>query len=537
VQEVDAPPPGTDDAIGPLSGKDRRKRAYEIREAAARFQRGLPILGHQNNGDEALYPDKIGNFSKGLPHNRYGEVDLNAYASLITALSSGRKTDFEAIQMGNPLPSTRFKLVNPQAGLAFDLEGSDCRQMQIPAAPAFASAEEAGESVENYWMAHLRDIPFTDYSTDALAQRAAAELSRLSDFRGPKVAGAVTAQTMFRDAVPGALVGPYVSQFFWVAQPFGAQFVEPRMQTAVPGVDYLTSEGEWLDRQNGVLPAFGNQLDATLRYIRNGRDLGQWVHVDVLFQAYFQAMLALLQGPNVDPRFSGLAAAPNPGNPYNSSATQFGFGTFGGPYFATILCEVATRALKAIWFQKWYVHRRLRPEVYAGRVHFHLTGQRSYPLHADVLNSQAVAEVFSRNGTYLLPAAFPEGSPTHPAYGAGHATVAGACVTILKAVFDTERPWTDLAQPVVAAPDGLSVGPYLGADAGQMTIAGELNKLASNVATGRNIATVHWRTDGIESLRLGEAVAIQVLRDQRATYNESFQGFTFTSFDGRSVTV
>ena len=25
----------------------------------------------------------------------------------------------------------------------------------------------------------------------------------------------------------------------------------------------------------------------------------------------------------------------------------------------------------------------------------------------------------------------------HPAYGAGHATVAGACVTILKAFFDT----------------------------------------------------------------------------------------------------
>ena len=37
----------------------------------------------------------------------------------------------------------------------------------------------------------------------------------------------------------------------------------------------------------------------------------------------------------------------------------------------------------------------------------------------------------------LLPVAFQEGSPMHPAYGAGHATVAGACVTILKAFFDT----------------------------------------------------------------------------------------------------
>jgi hypothetical protein len=36
----------------------------------------------------------------------------------------------------------------------------------------------------------------------------------------------------------------------------------------------------------------------------------------------------------------------------------------------------------------------------------------------------------------LLPMAFQEGSPMHPSYGAGHATVAGACVTILKAFFD-----------------------------------------------------------------------------------------------------
>jgi hypothetical protein len=32
------------------------------------------------------------------------------------------------------------------------------------------------------------------------------------------------------------------------------------------------------------------------------------------------------------------------------------------------MCEVATRALKAVWFQKWFVHMRLRPEVFACRV-------------------------------------------------------------------------------------------------------------------------------------------------------------------------
>jgi hypothetical protein len=64
-----------------------------------------------------------------------------------------------------------------------------------------------------------------------------------------------------------------------------------------------------------------------------------------------------------------------------------------------------------------------------------------------------------------------------------------------------------------------------------------MNKLASNVSQGRNIAGVHWRTDATEANLLGEAVAISILRDQRATYNEPFGGFTFTKFDGTTITV
>ena len=61
----------------------------------------------------------------------------------------------------------------------------------------------------------------------------------------------------------------------------------------------------------------------------------------------------------------------------------------------------------------------------------------------------------------LLPMAFPEGSPMHPAYGAGHATVAGGCVTMLKAFFEMfqdcdggeQRELCDAAgQPIVYVP-------------------------------------------------------------------------------------
>jgi len=40
--------------------------------------------------------------------------------------------------------------------------------------------------------------------------------------------------------------------------------------------------------------------------------------------------------------------------------------TFGGPHVLSLLAEVSNRALKAVWFHKWYVHRTLRPEAYGG---------------------------------------------------------------------------------------------------------------------------------------------------------------------------
>jgi hypothetical protein len=272
-------------------------------------------------------------------------------------------------------------------------------------------------------------------------------------------------------------------------------------------------------------------LDPVLRYMRNGRDIGQWVHIDVLFQGYFHAFLVL----------AGAGAPFDDGNPYNNNPTQMGFGTFGGPHIATLLCEVSTRALKAVWFQKWFVHRRLRPEVQAERVDRTAYHGAGYPVHPEILASVASATRlggYLPGGNALLPMAFPEGSPTHPAYGAGHATVAGACVTMLKAWFKESTRLVDIGlAPVQPTDDGLSLVPYLGSDAGDLTVGGELNKIAANVAQGRNIAGVHWRSDATESMKLGEQLAIGILREQKESYNENFDGFSLTKFDGTTVTV
>lgn len=503
----------------------RLDAAYQRRLAAADRMAAAGSASHSSNGDEERYPSRFASYSKGLPHDSIGEVLPGAFAALTGALASGHPDDFEAIPLGGAR-----RLVNPQAGLAFDTEGADPHQLAIPPAPRFDSAEEAGEMVELYWMALLRDVPFVDWHRSPLVRAAIADLERLSDFRGPRRGGRITVQTLFRDVLPGATDGPYVSQFLLRSAPFGSEYVERRMRTTAAGVDHGTSFEHWLAINRGEVPTAAVYAPAR-RHLCSGRDLAEWVHVDVLFQAYFNAGLILGAAPDSSsaPSLGGIGCPLGPGNPYHGSLTQDPFGTWGAPAIQALLCEVATRALKAVWFQKWLVHRRLRPETFAGRVHVDRQGWESYPIHSDLLASDALVAVEERYGSHLLPLAFPEGSPVHPAYGAGHATVAGACVTVLKACFDESFPISDA---VVPAGDGERLLPFVG----ELTVGAELNKLASNVATGRNIAGVHWRTDAYWSLRLGEQVAIALLTEHLASLNEG-GGYRFTSFDGEAVEI
>jgi hypothetical protein len=151
----------------------------------------------------------------------------------------------------------------------------------------------------------------------------------------------------------------------------------------------------------------------------------------------------------------------------------------------------------------------------------------------EILDSVAVKRILECQGTHLLPQAFPEGSPTHPAYPSGHATVAGACVTVLKAWFDESHV---LGHPVVPSASGTKLVAYDGPDAGALTVGGELNKLAANIATGRNMAGVHWRTDYTAAIRLGEEVAIAILRELVGSTHEQ-ASFTLSRFDGATMTI
>ena len=264
----------------------------------------VPVPTHATNGDEGLYANKIGNYTKGLPHNAIGEVEASAYATYSTAISSGLPSDLDAI----PLRGAT-KLTNPQAGLAFDLEGMDGYQLVEPPPPAVASRQRADEAVELYWMALARDVPFSQYGAEPITPAAIAELNQLKGFTGPRVNGQVTAQTLFRTDNYGDTIGPWVSQLLLQNCNFGALAMEQQYNTYTPGVDFMTDFASWLAIQNGANPA-SSDISAGSVYLKDGRGIGAWVHVDQLYQAYFMGMLWMLT--NRTPF--------NAGNPYNSSA-------------------------------------------------------------------------------------------------------------------------------------------------------------------------------------------------------------------------
>lgn len=508
-----------------VDSEQRARISLKIRQDAALRNHTLSRPSIANNGDEERYEDGIANYSKGLPHCPNGIVQADAYTSFLAALRTEHPGDLELIPLGGTV-----RLVNPQAGLTFDLEGMDSHQTEMKPAPSFAGAERAGEAVECYWMALLRDVQFEEYSKDRTLE-ACKELSNLRDFRGPKVSGRVTPKTLFRGLTSGDLAGPYISQFLLHSLDYGALLIHQRIKTYLSqsnrGTDYLTDTETWLAAQNGQGPFEIARFDPTPRYIRNGRDLAAYVHGDQAFQAFFNATLF----------FANSRLPLNSGNPYRSSKTQIGFATFGLPHIQGLLGAVSGCALRAVWYQKWFVHRTLRPEEFGGRLHFLLTGKEKYPIHPDALNSTAVAQVHAGNGTCFLPQAFPEGCPQHPSYGQGHAAVAGACATLLKAFLDERLPMDHFTRVVQPATDGLSLTPYDEPDVEQITIGSELNKLASNIALGRNFAGIHWRSDYAEGLTLGEEVAMAFLRDQRQTFTEDGRGLSFTKFDATPVTI
>lgn len=550
-------------------------------------------------------------------------------------------------------------------------------------APRLESSELAAEMAEVYAMALMRDTPFEDIrkgdntnltgiSSNLTVKQVLEKLKMLpflqpdatdldgsyESFKGVQgltqlekrrrkarfCEGKLDGQELFRGSVPGAKVGPYISQLLLLGNGrvdpegtdtekkspavlksdpgqarlyspssvplgvekdsaddddcpdiakgyinYGAQRIDQRVLPHEEKLDYMVDWRAWLDVQNGGDFRGIDKTRNKPRFIGTPRDLATFVHIDQLYQAYLNACLLLLEfGLDLDYGF--------PSGPFFK--TRSSFATFGGPHILALVTEVSSRALKAVRRQKFNHHLRLRPEALGGVLtlvaHEDKAGElgkakaAAQKLYQNLEATGLLGDIAAHNKklkpgshgipdslvelpkgevdwldehkNYLLPMAFPEGSPMHPAYGAGHATVAGACTTILKAYFElyklpeggekeisertadfTDDKWwktpvtmADLPKPrekknKQAKIKDVYVAPRSGDhycletsddDPCTLTVKGEINKLAANIAIGRNMAGVHYYTDYYDSLRLGERVAVGILQEQMVTIPE-----------------
>jgi hypothetical protein len=523
----------------------------------------------------------------------------------------------------NGKPLGYRQMTSPLTGHVYDVEGADAGAFTIGPSPLLASEEAAAEMAELYLMALLRDCGFTEIANGACGGvnlgglfNAIKAMSWFAGSYTPKNPAErrrfdtrlklTSPADLFRGSTQGSQAGPWLSQYLLIgnetnagmflkpdgsaADPnsptpqfrgtravfgredgfvlFGTQIMDQRSIVAQEGLDYLTNWAAWLDAQNGVDFNNFDRLRDRRRFLFSPRDIATYVHYDALYQAYLVACLIMLASDRDFPKGAGL--------PETRSRTRGSFASFGGPHILSLVTEVATRALKAVWRQKWLHHRRARPEVVAAlltlhendpaaiddqrlkdalaalrgfiptslltAIAAHNTNQNQNTIFKPLLNLPTGFPNIADGKNYLLPMAFPEGSPTHPSYGAGHATVAGACVTILKAFFDMYgadgglRPWPYDVYASKKTPANEGGELLKDAAAPGLTVAGELDKLAANIAIARNMAGVHYYTDYYESLRLGERIAVSILEEQLSMYGEPV-AMRFPSFDGDDVRV
>jgi hypothetical protein len=509
------------DAAGPEHASEAARQAatYVMRQAAAEAYLHEPQPTHRSNGDEARYPDKRASFAKTLPHNDVGEVDPNAFTVFVDVLSGGDPARFEAIPRDH---RAEVGLNDPQATYAFDMVGLDGAATSLDPPPTFASARMATEMAELYWLSLTRDVPFRDYETDPLITEAVADLNAFSESLTSNTKTKIIPATVFRGETPADLIGPYLSQFLWLDIPYGIKTLRQNYSVPTRGQSFLMNYEEWLACQRGAKPTSRLTFDAAPRFICSARELAEYVHRDFSFQTYMNAALIML---TLGKEALSLT------NPYRSSRTQFGDITLGSKNVLSLVAQASLLGQKGAYFHKWQTHRRLRPECFAGRIEVQATGRRQYDIRDDILHCEALARTQSQYGSRLLPVAFAEGCPTHPSYPSAHACNAGACATILKAFFDLDYV---LLHPVEAAADGSALEPWRGAD---LTLGNEIDKLASNIALGRDAAGVHYRSDSVRGLFVGEQQALWLLRDYSRTYNERFDGFVLRKFNGDKVKI
>ncbi len=525
-----------------------------------------------------LEHDAQGLLTNGVPDSGTDNYRLLLKGLKIDAPSSDFDHDalnqLKLLNRNVPHPFRPRVLINPQSSKSLSIKGPDI--VSLDAGKILYGSDYAGnlldeislhsdfsaaEMVEIYAMALLRGLAFHKYkhpgSFEADVDLAIAALNELGaafvwgypHYQKRTAAELqVTRHNLFRGPTDGDQAGPYLSVFLTFDEPplfpsgcaahvadlIGAgQFAGILSQSLrVPqggDKDFGITLEDYVRLQNAEIPEpYPAHHFSGLGPLVTGRNLGELVHVDNAYDHFIRAADILTGHEYPLTPLSPYGEGPEPHYKNESDGPTLGpadaFGLVGG---------VRIVAERAAWAQKYLVARKARPEVMAALIHLAKHGNTDLRDHLSPLLFQegsAVKRLLRRvrkanyhrapgnpsYDTYLLPQMFPEASPDHPSWPSGHATIAGACATVLKAIFDDCQkiidPDSPPGEPQNYTPEGAT-----------LTVGGELDKLASNIAFGRNFAGVHYRSDGEHGILIGEEVAIHYLQDHLREYREEFR--------------
>ncbi len=555
---------------------DQKIKEYLMRlDAALHSVLLMPdyAIAAENNGDATgknLYAPA---HTKSLEHDAATGLltpsGVQNYQQLLKAIDSTKQIDYNAIVR---FPGSS-KFVNPQGSNLLTLQGIPNNLLPMPLFPLLSTPKAAALLIELYLQTICRSVLFSDYGTGAgtdrdtinggsITHNAAAILTGLGDaYEGPKINHVVTPDLLFKIDAKNSLIGPSVSQFEYCNVPI---LFQPH-RIFIPYVDlaqnreFGVSWSDFVAIQNGLIPRPYISSDFTGQaYITRGRDLATLVHSDGPGEIFFYAVNSLILY-----KFPFSTTLPYYNGTMLNEAAFVDMNT-GDVYSA--LFDVVNEALKHAWAHKWRAQRVLRPDAFAGLVHkakvtdtnpnnLYSTFFATYQTPAGKINllnwvksynsiqeTNAVQDPLTPPAaeTYLLSQMFPDGAPAHPSYPSGHGTLSGACITVIKAFFNDDELIKNHVTPKKPDPADatqlVNVSVHEGSNL--LTVGGELNKLACNVAMGRNFAGIHYRMDALEGILIGEQVALHYLQDHARMYNEQgFTGFELTTFQGQRVRV
>ncbi|TFL19345.1 hypothetical protein [Jannaschia formosa] len=456
----------------------------------------------------------------------------------------------------------------------------------LPPGPALGSKAMTTEIGTLWGAALLRDVHFADWAGHPAAVAVSQAVASLPSRPGPR-AIPDRGEIPFADATLGAGQGPYVSQFLLVgtgARPaargwadggsvgtggaqddgpgagivrYGAQCLHQRITGYLARLDHGT---DWTGRRAAAGAILGPAaFECHPRFVATPRDLASFVDLGAPHQAFLTALHLILDAGT--PLDGGLSLAGDAVGPADIEALVLG---------------AAARAVDVL--PRLPDDGRATPSELAAGLALARAGDQGRRLGER-------REAFAAMAAALEPSGLPERIAAHNAYqnrlwsprdGRGdlgplapednvllplattrdapdrgtrlaHAAAAGACATVLKACFEMFEPdpvtGRPRARPLTGAgamlpcayeadpDDPTHLRPVAGA---ALSLQGEIDKLAANLAAARCFAGQAAPSETRAALRLGERLAVAMLRDRLGGAPAAMR---FTSFDGDHLTI